>query len=100
MTMQTAHQQLADLQASLGQLRGGQVSVAQWSAQAQACRDLQAALPERFATVLNELLNRLESSALFSEESCSFSQGDLLDSLQMWLDKAGAQLTRDQGLAT
>ena len=91
--MQFAQQQLADLQASLSQLRRGQMSVAQWSAKAQASRDLLAALPDRFVTVLNELLNRLESSALFSEESCSFSQGDLLDSLQMWLDKARERLS-------
>jgi len=38
------------------------------------------------------LLDRLESSALFTEESCSFSQTDLLDSLAMVLDKAQAQL--------
>lgn len=91
--METAQQQLADLRASLAQLRHGEMSAAQWAAQAQASRQLQAALPERFATVLHELLNRLESSALFSEESCSFSQGDLLDSLQMWLDKADDRLS-------
>jgi hypothetical protein len=34
------------------------------------------------------LLDRLESSALFTEESCSFSQRDQFASLQMWLDKA------------
>ncbi len=45
-------------------------------------------LPEKFGVVLGNLLDRLESSALFSEESCSFSQKDLLDSLQMWLEKA------------
>ena len=44
--------------------------------------------------VLNQLLDRLESSALFSEESCSFSQRDLLDSLQTWLDKARGQLSQ------
>ena len=36
--------------------------------------------------------DRLESSALFSEESCSFSQKDLVDSLRMWVDKARATL--------
>ena len=50
------------------------------------------ALPARYREVLFNLLDRLESSALFSEESCSFSQKDLLDSLQMWVDKARAQL--------
>jgi len=42
--------------------------------------------------VLLGLLDRLESSALFSEESCSFSQKDLLDNLQVWVDKARGQL--------
>jgi hypothetical protein len=46
------------------------------------------ALPDKFGVVLGNLLDRLESIALFSEESCSFSQKDLLDSLQMWLEKA------------
>jgi hypothetical protein len=46
------------------------------------------ALPDKFGVVLGNLLDRLESSALFSEESCSFSQKDLLDSLQLWLEKA------------
>jgi hypothetical protein len=40
------------------------------------------------------LLDRLESSALFSEESCSFSQSALLDNLDMWLQKAGEKLIR------
>ena len=40
-----------------------------------------------------ELLDRLEAGALFSEESCSFSQKDLLDSLQLWADKARAKLS-------
>ena len=51
-----------------------------------------AALPARFADVLMQLLSRLESSALFTEESCSFSRHDLLDSLQLWLDKAAQTL--------
>ena len=50
------------------------------------------ALPEKFGVVLGNLLDRLESSALFSEESCSFSHGDLLDSLALWLDKAELRL--------
>ena len=54
------------------------------------------ALPERFGVVLGNLLDRLESSALFSEESCSFSQKDLLGGLQMWADKARAQLPNSQ----
>lgn len=59
-----------------------------------ACRQETAwldALPPRYTEVLLQLLDRLESSALFSEESCSFSQKELFDSLQLWLDKAKAQ---------
>lgn len=49
-------------------------------------------LPGKYALVLNDLLDRLEASALFSEESCSFSQKGLLDNLQVWADKARKQL--------
>jgi hypothetical protein len=49
-------------------------------------------LPERYGQVLNQLLDRMESSALFTEESCSFSQTDQLASLQLWLEKARQQL--------
>ncbi len=51
------------------------------------------ALPARFDEVLHPLLDRIEASALFSEESCSFSQKDLLASLQMWADKASLRLS-------
>ena len=49
-------------------------------------------LPEKFGTVLGDLLDRIEASALFNEESCSFSQSALLDSLDVWLQKATGQL--------
>ena len=51
-------------------------------------------LPDKFGDVLGNLLDRIEASALFSEESCSFSQKDLLGSLQVWADKAQATLTK------
>jgi hypothetical protein len=50
-------------------------------------------LPEKFAVVLSDLLDRIEASALFSGESCSFSQKGLFDNLYLWADKARAQLT-------
>ncbi len=96
MAPETARQQWQQLQDALAALCQGQLTVAQWSARTQAAQALRSALPERFDAVLMELLNRLESSALFSEESCSFSQGELLQSLQMWLDKAAAQLDRTE----
>lgn len=54
--------------------------------------DALALLPAHFTEVFHSLLDRLESSALFAEESCSFSHADLLASLQMWVDKASAKL--------
>jgi hypothetical protein len=42
--------------------------------------------------VLLSLIDRLEASALFTEESCSFSRSSLLDHLQAWVDKARSAL--------
>ena len=50
-------------------------------------------LPGPFGEVLGQLLDRIEASALFSEESCSFSQKGLFDNLQLWADKARARLS-------
>lgn len=47
-------------------------------------------LPPRYLEVLENILCRLESGSLFSEESCSFSQADLLGQLKLWLDKVNA----------
>lgn len=91
----TAQDQLETLQTALQQLRGDELGVAAFSQVAMQQHELAAALPGRFGEVLSQLLNRLESSALFTEESCSFSQKELLDSLQLWLDKAGVQLQKN-----
>ena len=90
----TAQDQLDTLQTALRQLRDDTLGVAAFSQLATGQASLAAALPERFGDVLSQLLNRLESSALFTEESCSFSREDLLDSLQRWLDKARLQLQK------
>lgn len=90
MHAQTQLTALADL---LTRLRRDPGQVNTFTAHArQQSTALLAALPERYATVLHDLLDRLDSSVLFAEESCSFSQHDLLDSLQLWIDKAGQQL--------
>lgn len=89
--MTTALAELDALAKSLEDLRASRLRVAELSQQAREARLLQAALPPRYTEVLLGLLDRLESSALFAEESCSFSQTDLLDSLQLWLDKARVQ---------
>jgi len=80
------------VQQALDQLRAGTLGVQAFSAQLRADRTLPAQLPPRFGEVLDDLLDRLESSALFSEESCSFSQSGLLDNLQLWVDKARERL--------
>lgn len=87
-----SHLSIPPLQSEFDALRRGATSPAAFSRHARAQTELLAALPPRYAEVLHGLLDRLESSALFAEESCSFSQSDLLDSLQLWLDKAAQQL--------
>ena len=84
--------QWQSLSRALEQLRTGQCQVAELAARAAESAELRAALPERFDTVLNDLLDRLSASALFGEESCSFSQKDLLDGLQSWLAHAQLRL--------
>ena len=76
------------VQDALNAFTQGATSASALSHTARAQADLLAALPPRYAEMLHGLLDRLESSALFSEESCSFSQKDLVDNLQMWVDKA------------
>ena len=83
---------LGQLRQALTDLRNGALSVQAFSTAARTQDDLLQALPPQFAPVWHQLLDRLESSALFSEESCSFSHGDLLDSLALWLDKAELRL--------
>lgn len=53
---------------------------------------LSSGLPEKFGEVLEGVLGRIESSSLFTEESCSFSQKDLVDALVYWLEKAELKL--------
>ena len=83
----TALNTLDDLTRQLEACAQGELTVAQlsqhWRAGAASLP-----LPARYGEVLGQLLDRLEAGALFSEESCSFSQKDLLDSLRAWADKA------------
>lgn len=89
-----AQAQLSTLQTDLRALQDGSLTPHAFSEQARAHGELLSALPERYTQVLHNLLDRLESSALFAEESCSFSQKDLIDNLQVWADKAAQQLQR------
>lgn len=92
--MSPAQQQLEDLALQVRSLREGRSSIEALLAQTQASDDLRRQLPAAFPTVLDNLMDRLQASALFTEESCSFSRQDLLDSLQLWLDKARERLDR------
>lgn len=93
--MTTATHALVQLQAledALLRLQDGSITAAALNDQARAAQTLLGALPERYGQVLLQLLDRLESSALFTEESCSFSQTDLHTHLHDWIAKARAQL--------
>jgi hypothetical protein len=87
-----ASDQLAAFNTQLAQIQSDQLLASAFFTQARAHTDLLQALPEKYSTVYHDLLDRLESGALFSEESCSFSQRDLLYSLAMWASKAQAAL--------
>ena len=97
--MSTAHDTLTRMTDALANSRQGALPqsdmIALWRNSAP-----ELALPEKFGEVLGNLLDRIEASALFSEESCSFSQKDLLASLQMWADKARLRLSNHSAAQT
>lgn len=82
---------LAALPATLTAFRAGQLPLSaltqQWR---DAARGHEPALPPRYLEVLERVLSQLESAALFTEESCSFSQGDMVAALDDWLARARA----------
>lgn len=86
--------QLETLSHAFAQLQAHTLGIAAFSDLAQDQRALSDALPARFGEVLMQLLTALESAALFSEESCSFSQPDLFANLQSWLDAARQRLAK------
>ena len=86
--MTTLNTALDQLHHALEQLRDGSLQTREFCHMARAQEVLLGALPERYQTFWLGLIDRMESSALFTEESCSFSQTELIDSLTIWLDKA------------
>lgn len=90
--MSDARQSLHALRQALTDLRNNAITDRAFVQTAREQTHLFAALPPQYETVWLNLVDRLESSALFTEESCSFSQIDLFDSLALVLDKAQAQL--------
>ena len=79
---------LDQLHHALEQVRDGSLQTRDFCHMARGQAVLLGALPERYQTVWLGLRDRMESSALVTEESCSFSQTELIDSLSIWLDKA------------
>jgi hypothetical protein len=45
-------------------------------------------LPPQYRKALDDMLMRVESSRLFSGDSCSFSRESLLEAFGVWLEKA------------
>ena len=88
----TASAQLTTLAQALQAFERGDHTAATLSTLARQQTTLLATLPPRYSEVLLNLLDRLEASALFTEESCSFSQKDLVANLTMWVEKAQATL--------
>lgn len=84
---------IAALKRGLDATRAGDLAVSELVAlfRSHAARLLDG-LPDRFGQVLESLLMQLESGSLFTEESCSFSQQDLLESLGAWVEQAEGRL--------
>ena len=83
---------LTRLRSALQDIQSGAIHASDFVRQARDLDALLVALPPAFSTVWSDLLNRLESGAMFNEDSCSFSQSQVLDSMALWLDKAEARL--------
>lgn len=82
---------LSALHPTLPAFSAGQLTLTELASQwRQAAQAHQPALPARYLEVLERVLSQLESSALFTEESCSFSQGDMVAALGDWLQRAQA----------
>ena len=69
--------------------------VALWRTQGGA---LCEQLPPQYRRALDDMLMRVESSRLFSGDSCSFSRNDLLDVFNIWLEKGQQRLAEIQAL--
>ncbi|MDH4395850.1 MAG: hypothetical protein QE278_09245 [Limnobacter sp.] len=57
-----------------------------------------AELPSVFEGALEGILERLESTAMFNEEACSFSQTDMFAALSVWVEKAESYLLKQLGV--
>lgn len=78
---------LARMRSALDQHTGGSLPAAEL---VKAWRETATALtlPRVYGQAMEELLRRLEMSAVFAQDSCSFSSTAVTDQLRRWLDKA------------
>lgn len=83
-----------DLGATLAAWRSGRLDATTLASRWRAAAAHWPGLPPRYAAVLDKLLAPLEASAMFSEESCSFSPADLAETLAQWLAHADAVAPR------
>jgi len=83
---------LFPLREALASLRSRRMTISDFCRVWRAQGAVPAALPARYAQVMEDLLGRLEASSLFNEESCSFSQQDLHEAFDIWLNKASSLL--------
>jgi hypothetical protein len=88
-----SHPSIQILHDALNDLRDQHSNIASFCATWRAQDSLFSRLPPRYAEVAEDLLGRLEAGSLFTEESCSFSQEDLLNNLALLLHKAERTLT-------
>ena len=80
------------LRDSVTAFKAKELKIAAFCAAWRQQQALLASLPPRYRDVMEDLLGRLESGSHFTEESCSYSQDDLLAALLDWLDKASLKL--------
>jgi hypothetical protein len=73
---------------SLDAWQRGTLDAASLSATWRAAAADWPGLPARYGQVLDHLLRPLESSGLFTEESCAYSPSDLAEQLKAWLQHA------------
>ena len=92
MSTPLTHPELQQLQQSLDRALQGGSSLATIVPMFRGQSALLARLSPAFQPALENILERVEAGALFTEESCSFSQGDLAAALQVWLQKADQRL--------
>ena len=86
--MSANQENLATMRQTLEAHVAGNLSVSDLIAQWRTMAPL-LTLPPVFGQAMEELLRRMEMSASFAQDSCSFSSTAITDQLKKWLDKAG-----------